>query len=53
MEKVFLAKKERRQQLAQLSYPEKVKIVIRLQEMAAPLLRSQGKKIRVWRMPDM
>jgi hypothetical protein len=42
------AKQERRRQLARLPFPEKVRIVVRLQEMAAPLLRARGKSVYVW-----
>lgn len=43
------AKRERRQALARLSYGEKVKILIELQSLAAPILRARGKKAVVFR----
>lgn len=46
--RLFAAKQQRRHRLAALPFPEKVKAVIRLQQMAAPLLRRQGKAVRVW-----
>ena len=34
--------------LARLPFPEKVQAVIRLQEMAAPILRARGKMVQAW-----
>lgn len=42
------AKAARRRDLARLPYPEKVRIVMRLQAMAAPVLRARGRNVRVW-----
>ena len=46
--KIFAAKEQRRQMLARLPFPEKVRAVIQLQEMAATILRSRGKSVRPW-----
>ena len=46
--RLFAAKEERRQRLAVLPFPEKVRAVVRLQQIAAPLLRARGKNVRVW-----
>lgn len=46
--RIFVGKEERRQTLARLSYPEKVKAVMQLQEMAAVILRSRGKSVQRW-----
>ena len=46
------AKEARRRELARRSFPEKVRAVVRLQEMAAPLLRARGHVVRVWRTDD-
>ena len=46
--RLFAAKEQRRRKLAALSFPEKVRAVVRLQEMAAPVLRQRGRKVRVW-----
>lgn len=46
--KLFAAKEERRRKLAALPFPEKVRAVVRMQEMAAPLLRARGRQARVW-----
>ena len=47
--RLFAAKAERRQALSRLPYAEKVRAVIKLQEMAAPLLRARGKMVQPWR----
>jgi hypothetical protein len=46
--RLFAAKETRRHALAALSFPEKVAAVVKLQEMAAPLLRARGKVVREW-----
>lgn len=46
--RIIAAKEKRRRDLAALPFPEKVRLVVRLQEMAAPLLRARGHKVRVW-----
>jgi hypothetical protein len=48
--RLFAAKERRRSRLATLPFPEKVQAVIRMQQMAAPLLRARGKKVRVWEL---
>ena len=45
--KLFAAKEERRRMLAALPFAEKVRVV-RMQKMAAPLLRARGRPVRVW-----
>jgi hypothetical protein len=46
----LIAKQERRHKLAALSFPEKVRIVVQLQRMVAPVLRARGRPARVWRL---
>lgn len=46
--RLFRAKEKRRWTLSQLPYPEKVRAVIKLQEMAAPILRARGGMVRPW-----
>jgi hypothetical protein len=46
--RLFDAKEARRRRLARLPFPEKVKAVVQLQRMAAPLLRQRGRKVRIW-----
>jgi len=50
--RLFAATEARRHKLAALPFPEKVRAVVQLQEMAAPLLRARGKKVRVWALDD-
>lgn len=47
---LFEAKQARRKKLSRLSFPEKVKAVIQLQAMAAPILRRRGKLVHVWKV---
>lgn len=51
-QRVIAAKQERRHRLAAMSFPDKVRAVVKLQEMSAPLLRKQGKNVRVWRIVE-
>lgn len=48
--RLFAAKQRRRESLAHLSFPQKVQAVIKLQEMAAPVLRRRGKMVEPWRL---
>ena len=48
IDRIFAAKEERRQRLAQLPFAEKVQAVIQLQRMAAAILRSRGKFVKPW-----
>lgn len=49
MQASLIAKKERRLELARLPYAEKVKILIELQTIAAPILRARGKRVVIFR----
>jgi len=46
--RLLAAKEQRRRQLAALPFPHKVRLVVQLQQMAAPILRARGRVIRVW-----
>jgi len=48
MKNAIEAKKQRRIDLARLSYKEKVQILIQLQTIAAPILRERGKKVVIF-----
>jgi len=48
VDKIFEAKKQRRQELARLPIEEKVKILIQLQTMAIPILLARGIRKRAW-----
>ena len=46
--RLFAAKEARRRQLAAPSFPEKVRAVVRMQQMVAPILRARGREVRIW-----
>jgi hypothetical protein len=48
--RLVAAKQRRRRQLARLPFAEKVKVVVQLQRMAAPLLRQRGRPAKVWEL---
>lgn len=48
LQRILAAKERRRRELAALSFPEKIEIVIALQQMAAPMERQKGRTGRVW-----
>lgn len=48
MENSLRAKELRRMALSRLPYNEKVRIVVELQKMQAPILRARGVKVKVW-----
>jgi hypothetical protein len=45
-------KEARRHKLARLPFAAKVRAVVHLQKMAAPVLRARGKAVRVWKLDD-
>jgi hypothetical protein len=51
--RLLAAKEARRRRLAALPFPEKVRAVVQLQIMAAPILRARGKIVRVWRLEGL
>ena len=53
IKRLFAAKQARRHKLAGLPFPDKVKLVVRLQEMAAPIYRARGRSVRVWQIPGL
>ena len=50
--RLIAAKERRRRKLAALPFAEKVRIVVKLQKMAAPILRARGRPARVWEIED-
>ena len=50
---LFAAKEERRKELARLPFPKKVEAVVKLQEMAAAILRTRGKMVHVWQIDQV
>mgnify|MGYP001572346869 CR=1 FL=1 len=51
--RLIAAKEQRRRKLAALSFSEKVRVVVQLQQMAAPVLRARGRPVRVWALDDL
>ena len=50
--RLLAAKEDRRRALAGLPYPDKVRAVVRLQRMVAPVLRARGGPVRVWKIEE-
>ena len=50
LKEIWAGKQRRRAKLARMSMPEKIRAVVRLQEMAAPILRQRGKNVRCWQL---
>lgn len=46
--RLFAAKEERRQRLAALPYPEKVRALMQLQKMAVAILQARGQSVQPW-----
>ena len=51
--RLLAAKEERRRTLARLTFPDKVRVVVRLQRMVAPVLRARGRQVRVWNIEEL
>jgi len=52
MTRLLTAKGTRRRKLAALPFPDKVRAVLQLQRMVAPLWRARGKQVRVWKIDE-
>lgn len=48
--RILVAKEQRRRQLAAQSFPDKVRALVRLQELAAPILALRGRRVRPWQI---
>ena len=51
IQKIFEAKERRRMELAALPWPEKVRILVRMQRMIVPLVRHRDPRACVWDIP--
>jgi len=51
--RLITAKEQRRHKLAALPFAEKVRLVVKLQQMAAPVLRARGRSVAVWTLDDL
>lgn len=52
IQRLFAAKEARRRELAALPWPEKVRMIVKMQEMLAPILRARGIEVKVWPSED-
>ena len=50
--RLLAAKEERRRKLSRLPFPAKVRMVVQLQRMVAPVLRARGRPVRVWNIEE-
>ena len=50
IEEIAAAKAERQRERAKLPFPEKIRILVRLQRRRAPIVRARGGNPRVWRI---
>lgn len=48
LNQILAGKQRRRQELARLPIEKKLLAVVRLQQLAAPILRQRGKTVRCW-----
>jgi hypothetical protein len=46
--RIFAAKEGRRRDLARLSFPDKVRVLIEQQQMAVTILRARRKTVKPW-----
>jgi hypothetical protein len=51
--RLITAKEQRRYKLAALPFAEKVRLVVQLQQMVAPVLRARGRSLAVWRLDEL
>ena len=52
IERIAKAKSAYRKIRAALPFPEKIRILVRMQERHAPILRARGLNPRVWRIEE-
>ena len=50
--RLIAAKEQRRRKLAALPFADKVRVVVQMQQMVAPVLRARGRAVRVWALDD-
>ena len=52
IERLIAAKEQRQQKLAALSFADKVRVVVQMQQMVEPVLRARGRTVRVWALDN-
>lgn len=50
--RLIAAKEQRRRKLAARPFAEKVRMVVQMQQMVAPVLRARGRPVRVWALDN-
>ena len=50
IDRLFKPDEQRRQRLAALPFPEKVRLVIQMQRIVEPILRARGRLIHIWQI---
>ena len=50
--RLLAAKEDPQRTLARLPFPDKVRAVVRLKRMVAPVLRARGRQVRVWNIEE-
>lgn len=53
LNQLLAGKERRRHELARLPIEEKLRAVVRLQEMAAPILKQRGRTVRCWQLEGL
>ena len=53
LNRILVAKQRRRAQLAAKTFPEKIRLLVALQKMLAPLERARGRHVRVWEIEEL
>jgi hypothetical protein len=53
LNQILAGKERRRRELARLPIEDKLRAVVRLQEMAAPILKLRGKNVRCWKLEGL
>lgn len=52
LNRLLAGKERRRREWARRPVEEKLRAVVRLQQLAAPILRQRGKIVRCWKLED-
>ena len=50
LKKIFVQRQTRRKELARQSFPEEIRMLVKMQKMAALLERRRGKRARIWKI---
>ena len=50
LQNIFAAREARREALAAKPFPEKIRILVKMQEMVAPIERKKGRAVRIWKL---